>query len=396
MSSPSRRLSRRELLRAGAAAFAVAPMINRGRFRLFPWSATEYSTRCIRLVESSLVIDMLSPLTLNFPLGKKWATNPETFTAEDFQRFRSSSINVFHTAVGFGGPNAYEDGLRFFMGQNTLIAGRDDYFMRIDSPGDLDRVHGSGKLGILLGAQNSDHFVKPDYDRKDMLDTVDEFYGYGQRVSQLTYNSRNWFGSGSTERADGGLSDMGVAVIERMNKVGMAVDTGHSGDRTTLDAFEVSTKPVLVTHSNVRALNPGHPRCKPDEVIRAVGKAGSVMGITGVRNFVKGSEPTTIEDLLNHYDYVAKMIGVEHVGVGSDIDLDGYDDMPAEDYKRLKAGYKGSYAFRDKIDIDEVAHPKRMYDLTDGLIRRKYNDQEIAGILGGNFKRVLTEIWTTS
>jgi membrane dipeptidase len=128
-------------------------------------------------------------------------------------------------------------------------------------------------------------------------------------------------------------------------------------------------------------------------VIKAVGKAGSVFGITGVRNFVKGSEPTTIEDLLNHFDYVAKMIGVEHVGVGSDIDLDGYDDMPPEDYRRLKAGYKGSYAFRDKIDIDEVAHPKRMFDLTEGLIRRKYTDDQILGILGGNFRRVFAQIW---
>jgi len=97
--------------------------------------------------------------------------------------------------------------------------------------------------------------------------------------------------------------------------------------------------------------------------------------------------------MIDHFEYVAKMIGVEHVGVGSDIDLDGYDDMPPEDYKRLKAGFKGSYAFRDKIDIDEVAHPKRMYDLTDGLIRRKYSDDQILGILGGNFRRVFSQIW---
>jgi membrane dipeptidase len=178
-----------------------------------------------------------------------------------------------------------------------------------------------------------------------------------------------------------------------MNKVGMAVDVSHCGDRTSLDAFEVSKKAVLVTHSNVRALNPGHPRCKPDEVIRAVGKAGSVMGITGVRNFVKGSEPTTVEDVIENFDYVKKMIGSEHLGVGSDIDLDGYDDMPPDEYKQLKAGYKGSYAFRDKIDIEGIDHPKRMYDLTEGLIRRKYSDAEITGILGGNFARVLSTSW---
>lgn len=392
MARPCRSPSRRDFVHASTAALAV-PLINRGRFSVFPWSQREYSARCVAIMERALVIDMLSPLTLNFPVGTRWANRPETFTEADSQRFRSSGIHVFHTAVGFGGPDAYRQGLAFFLGQNALIAGRTEYFTRIDSAADFDTIRQSRKIGVLLGAQNSDHFVRPDGGQRDFFGTVDEFFNYGQRVSQLTYNSRNWFGNGSTERADGGLSDLGVQLVERMNKVGMAVDTSHCGDRTTLDAFEVSKKPALVTHSNVRALVPGHPRCKPDEVIRAVGKAGSVFGITGVRNFVAPSEPTTIEHLLDHYDYVARMIGVEHVGVGSDIDLDGYDDMPKEIYDRLKAGYKGTYAFRDKIDIDEVAHPKRMYDLTEGLIRRKYSDAQIEGILGGNFKRVLTEIW---
>lgn len=118
------------------------------------------------------------------------------------------------------------------------------------------------------------------------------------------------------------------------------------------------------------------------------------MGITGVRMFVKGSEPTTIEDFLNHIDYVARMIGVEHVGIGSDSDLQGYDDLPPDEYKALKESYKGSYGFRDKIDIEGIDHPRRMFDVTEGLIRRKYGDDQILGILGGNFQRVLGDIWT--
>jgi membrane dipeptidase len=123
-------------------------------------------------------------------------------------------------------------------------------------------------------------------------------------------------------------------------------------------------------------------------------KSGGVMGITGVRMFVRAEEPTTIEHALDHFDHVAKLVGVEHVGVGSDMDLDGYDDMPPELNQRLRAGYKGSYAFRDKIDIEGLDHPKRMFDLTEGLVRRKYTDRQIQGILGGNFRRVLSEIWT--
>jgi membrane dipeptidase len=378
-------LTRRALIKSLSGVMA-APMINRGRYRLFAASPTEYSARAIELVKRAMVIDMLSPLTLNFPKQAKWFADPETFTAADLQPFRDSGISVFHIAVGNGGPEAYLETLKFFAGWNGFIAGQTENFMRIDSPADFDRVKSAGKVGVLLGLQNSDHFRSPA--------DVDFFRNLGQRVSQLTYNSRNWIGNGSTERRDEGISDFGATIIERMNKVGMAVDVSHCGDRTTLDAFELSRKPVLITHSNCRALAPGHPRCKTDEAIKKVGAAGSVMGITGVRMFVKNDEPTTIEDVLNHFDHVRKLIGPEHLGVGSDIDLYGYDAMPPEQNQRLRASYKGSYGFREKIDVEGINHPRRMFDLTEGLIRRQYSDRDIKGILGGNFKRVLTQIWT--
>jgi membrane dipeptidase len=382
-------MSRRVLLKtavfAGAGLIA-APMFNRGRYTIFANSQTQYSARAIDLVKQSTVIDMLSVMTLDFNKQSRWFKNPETFTAADLQPFKDSGINIFHPAIGMGGPDAYTNVLGFFASWNGFIADHDQDFMRVDSVGDLQRVKRSNKIGILLGLQNSDQFRR--------LDDVDFFHGLGQRVSQLTYNSRNLIGNGSTERRDEGISDFGVAIIERMNKVGMAVDVSHCGDRTTLDAFEISKKPVLITHSNCRALVPGHPRLKTDEAIKKVGQAGSVMGITGVRMFVKGDEPTTVEHVLDHFDHVRKLIGSDHLGVGSDIDLYGYDAMPPELNKQLRAGYKGSYAFREKIDVEGLNHPKRMFDLTEGLIGRKYSDPEIQGILGGNFSRVLSQIWT--
>ena len=383
-------ISRRALFGQAAAACAVtiaAPFINRGRFQLFAHTTAEYSARAIGLVQRSTVVDMLCILNMNFTQADKWMAAPETFTDKDFQRWRDSGINAIHPAVGLGGPSAYEQGLTFFAGWNSFIAGSTQYFDRIDSAADFKRIKGSGKVGVILGLQNADHFRRPD--------DVNTFYALGQRVSQLTYNSRNLIGNGSTERRDEGISDFGARIIERMNQVGMAVDVSHCGDRTTLDAFELSKRPVLITHSNVRALAPGHPRCKTDDAIRAVGKAGSVMGITGVRMFVKVDEPTTVEHVLDHYDHVKKLIGPEHLGVGSDISLEGYDDMPPELNKQLRAGYKGSYGFRDKIDVEGLSHPKRMFDLTEGLIRRKYSDAEIEGVLGGNFIRVLSEVWKT-
>jgi membrane dipeptidase len=377
-------VTRRNVLK-GVVAIVAAPMINRGRFRLFAGSSTEYSGKAIDLIGRATVIDMLSVLTLDFNKQSKWFKDPDTFTAADFQPYKESGINVFHPAVGMGGPNAYESVLQFFASWNGFLANGQDYFMRIDSVADLKRVKQSGKLGIILGVQNSEQFRRPD--------DVDFFRGLGQRVSQLTYNARNLIGNGSTERRDEGISDFGVSIIERMNKVGMAVDVSHCGDRTTLDAFEISKKPVLITHSNCRALVPGHPRLKTDEAIKKVGEAGSVMGITGVRMFVKGDEPTTVEHVLDHFDHVRQLIGPEHLGVGSDIDLYGYDAMPPELNKQLRAAYKGSYGFREKIDIEGLNHPKRIFDLTEGLIRRKYSDADVEGILGGNFERVLSQIW---
>lgn len=383
-------ISRRTLLAQVAAvgiATVAAPMINLGRYQLFGQHAPQYSARAIALVQRTLVIDMLSVFTLNFPNQAKWEANPETFTEAEFKVFLDSGINVFHPAVGLGGSNAYEQALEFFSRWNAFIAGSDERLMRIDSVNDFARVKSSKKIAVILGLQNAQHFRRPD--------DVNFFYNLGQRVSQLTYNSRNLIGNGATERRDEGISDFGVSIIDRMNTVGMAIDVSHCGDRTTLDAFELSKKPVLITHSNCRVLANGHPRDKSDEAILALKKSGSVMGITGVRMFVRDREPTTIEHALDHFDHVAKLIGPEHLGVGSDIDLYGYDAMPPELNKQLRAGYKGSYGFRDKIDIEGLNHPRRMFDLAEGLIRRKYSDANIEGILGGNFRRVLTQIWAT-
>src|SRR5262245_14909837 len=127
--------SRRKLLKARAGvvpAAAFAPMINRGRYRILTGSTREYSGRAIDLVKRSTVIDMLSPLTLNFPKMGKWFADPESFTAADFQPFKDSGISVFHIGVGLGGTEAYLETLKFIANWNGFLADRADYFMRVD------------------------------------------------------------------------------------------------------------------------------------------------------------------------------------------------------------------------------------------------------------------------
>jgi membrane dipeptidase len=374
-------MNRRDFLVAGGA-LAAAPFVSRHRYQLGAQPSMTYSKRAVDLVASTTVLDMLSP----FKIGRStWMQRPSDFTRAELQRFLDSGISVFHIATGVGGTDAYTNVLSFLALWNGFLAHHHDSLMRIDSPQSLDAVKQSKKIGVVLGIQNSQHFRT--------ANDVDFFHALGQRVSQLTYNSRNLIGNGSTERRDDGISDFGVSVVARMNKVGMAVDVSHCGDRTTLDAFEVSSSPVLITHSNCRALVPDHPRCKTDEAIKRMAARGGVMGITGVRMFVKASEPTTIEHMLDHYDHVRKLVGVQHLGLGSDIDLDGYDDLSPEEQKSLRGNYKDSYGFRDKIDIEGVDHPKRVFDLAEGLIRRGYSDAEIRGVLGDNFRRVLKQIW---
>ena len=203
---------------------------------------------------------------------------------------------------------------------------------------------------------------------------VDAFYAMGQRLTQLTYNGVNKLGSGCMSARDRGLSPYGIEVVARMNEIGMAIDISHCGERTSLDAIEASNKPVLITHSNCRALA-NVARCKTDAVIRAAARKGGVIGMTGVRRFVRATDPVSVEDVLNHFDHAVKLVGVEHVGLGSDTDLSG-------------RGPKG--------DVEGLNHGERVYELTAGLVRHGYSDRDIELMLGGNFERALNETWRSS
>jgi membrane dipeptidase len=373
-------VSRRRFLVSATAAATAAPFVNLGRYRVF--------ARAISLVNDSLVIDMLSLFDLKRVLeAEENGSDPFHFTREELLAIKASGIDVFHPAIGIAGPSVQLDVMTLLAGYNGLVAEYPDLLARIDSVADLDALRDNGKIGLVLGVQNSDHF--------QTADDVKRFHNVGQRISQLTYNSQNRIASGSTDRADGGISQFGETVVEAMNEAGMAIDVSHCGDHTTLDAFELSSKPVLITHSNCRALAPGHPRCKTDEAIEAMASNGGVMGITAVRMFVRNEEPTTIEHFIDHIEHVVDLVGIEHVGIGTDSDLTGYDALPAEAYEKLKSGYRSSYAFRDRIDIEGLNHPKKMYDIADALIRRGYSDDNIRSILGENFGRVLGDIWVS-
>ncbi len=327
-----------------------------------------YSTLALDLVHRSTVIDMLGLLTLNYKKLGIWETDPARFQPSDFQRLKDSGINIFHPAVGFVEGDIYKESLRDITGWNLFIAGHQDDFIRIDAPGDIEHAKAKGKIGIVIGQQNSEHFRT--------VDDVDKFYAMGQRVSQLTYRD-NRIGGGSTDPKNIGLTQYGGEIVQRMNELGMAIDVSHCSDRTALDAIAASSKPVLVTHANCRALVPGSARCRTDETIKKLAAKGGVLGVTMVRIFVGTKGRVTIEDVLDHIEHVVEIAGIEHVGVGTDVDLDGRDRAGAE----------------KRSDLDGLVYSNKIYELTEGLIRRKYSQQNIELILGKNFERALGEIW---
>lgn len=350
------------------------------------------SGRAARLVAEATVIDMLNGFesSLEQRDGKSllelWLARPESFGEADFAAYRDSGFDVL--ALG-DLVQDHEAALVWIARWNGFLATNARFFARVDTAAALDAVRGSGRLGVMLTLQDSSHF-------RD-ADDVDLFHSLGQRVSQLTYNGANRLGAGAFEDADGGLTDFGHAIVERMNLRGMGVDLSHCGDRTTLDALAASTRPVLITHAACRALNPGYPRAKTDEMIREMAAKGGVIGIPVLRFMIRDREPVTVEHFLDHVDHVARLVGVEHVGIGSDQGLVTEDMMPLAYRKGRLEGAPPKYRVHtdadERICIAGIDGPRRSFDIAEGLVRRGYSDADVRLVLGGNFARALRQIW---
>jgi len=353
---------------------------------VFAQSSKEYPERVVRLMRESIVIDMLNQFlyrTDQKDLLDKWLTQPGTFTEKDFKLFKSSGVNV----ISFGnGASDFADAQDLFGKWNSFIAEYPQWLMRINNAADLAAAKEQGKFGIIYGLQSSDQFGS--------LDDVNRCYGYGQRVSQLSYNFRSRIADGAFEPYDGGVSEYGGKVIDRMNSIGMAVDLGHASDKTKLDAIARSKGPVILSHGNCRALIPNGLRATTDDAIRKLAAKGGVMGITDIAFMVKGTEPVTVEDVIDHYDHVRDLVGIEHVGVGSDAGIESNDfGAPAALKEMLTKADARYHVHGDHEIVAGMGGPSRMYELTAGLVRRGYTDEKIRLVIGGNWARVLKEIW---
>ena len=386
------KLGRRSAIRYTVGAIFGAPAILRRRFSLFAQSSASYSARTVEIVESSIVVDLLNQFRFeNFtekpPRIERWLRQPGSFSETDAATYRASGIDVF--ALGDEAKD-YNTGLHFFAEWNGFLAGYSDRLLRIDDGSSFARAHQARKTGVMLTLQNSTHFREPD--------DVNEFFGLGQRLSQLTYNFNNRIGSGFLEQRDGGLSVFGLSILKRMEEVGMAVDVSHCGDQTTMDTLEAATRPVIFTHASCRALVPGRLRAKPDEAIVRMAKSGGVMGIPFIRFMIRDREPVNVADVLDHFDHVRKLVGVEHLAVGSDLDIVGNANPIGGGFRPETQPNFARYGYHvgpdGRIPVQGLDHPKRTFDLVEGLISRGYSVADIKLILGGNAVRVLSAIWS--
>ena len=182
---------------------------------------------------------------------------------------------------------------------------------------------------------------------------------------------------------DIGLTSFGKDVIREMNRVGMVVDVSHMGYRATLEAFEVSSKPVIFSHSNPKGLRE-HARNISDEQIKACAQTGGVIGINGIGDFLGG---TSSELIVQNIEYVINLVGPEHVGIGLDYVIDKQEVL---DYIKNNPDVFPA----DKIaDFMTFVEPEQIPEFTELLHQKGYDEQVISGILGGNFLRVARETW---
>lgn len=228
------------------------------------------------------------------------------------------------------------------------------------------------------------------------IDRVDVLYGFGIRGMGITYSEANALGSGLREKNDSGLSDLGRAVVKRMNRLGMTIDISHCGDRTGLEVIEVSDRPITITHAGARGLWDSR-RMKTDETLRKLAAKGGVIGVEAAPHTsqVRG-RPHDLDALMAHVEYCVDLIGIDHVGLGPDTlfgDHVGLHHAFAQQLS-LSAIRDSGPAYTPVPYVDGMENPgEAMRNAVRWLVKHGYTDADIAKLAGGNALRVLRETW---
>jgi len=255
--------------------------------------------------------------------------------------------------------------------------------------GDFERAFREGRVAMVI------HLEGPPNIRED-LSRVDILYGLGVRCMGVAYSRGNEFGSGLADRVDRGLTDLGYELVRRMNRLGMLIDLAHAGDRTSLDVIEASKDPVVITHAGARALWPSR-RMKPDEVIQALAERGGVFGVEAAPHttITRNSPRHSIESVMEHFQYIEKLVGIDHVAFGPDTLFGDHVALHRvfREYLALSSVEENLPPFPRVEYVDGLENPSEFRNIVRWLVKNGYSDQEIAKVIGGNILRVVKRVW---
>lgn len=259
-----------------------------------------------------------------------------------------------------------------------------DLICQIRTVADIKKAKESDKTGIIFGFQNLSPI-------EDDLDRLAVFHRLGVRVIQVTYMEANYAGQGCLEKIDAGLTGFGTEAVAEMNRLGILIDLSHVGYRTTMETIEASEKPVAFTHANPKSIC-DHPRNKPDEAIKAVAKKGGVIGATIFPAFLPSGNKSTLKDFVDVIDHLVEMVGIDHVGVGTDFT----EGQPREWFDWILTGKsnKGPALALNHplVNPEGIRHSGDFSNITVELLARGYADTDVKKIIGLNFMRLFAEI----
>jgi len=292
----------------------------------------------------------------------------------ELKRYKDSGVNFASLNIGMD-IDSFENIMQVLARFRSYIASHPDEFVLALTVNDIRKAKESGRLAIAFDLEGSDPLL-------GNLNMISVYYDLGVRQMLLAYNKDN-HASGGCMEGNIGLTDFGRDVIREMNRVGMIVDVTHMGYGATMQAFDVSTAPVIFSHSNPNGLRE-HARNISDEQIRACAKTGGVVGINGIGDFLGG---TSSELIVRNIEYMMNLVGPEHVGIGLDYVVD------KEELIEYIEGHPDVFP-PDKIkDYLSFVEPEQFPEFTELLYQKGFSEQIISGVLGGNFLRVAEQVW---
>lgn len=292
------------------------------------------------------------------------------------ERYRSAGVDVIILNAGFDGTTV-ENAFGVLATFRRWIVQNGDRYRLAGTAADIEAARAAGQLAVAFNLEGFGALG-------GRVELVSLYRDLGVRWMLVAYNQNN-LGGGGCQDEDCGLTGFGRRVVDEMERVGMVVCCSHTGYRTALDVMAQATRPVILSHSNPRALV-DHPRNVPDEVMRACAATGGVMGITGVSLFLGGGPEAA--RIVEHIDYAVGRIGIDHVGLGIDT---CFDDAEVLEYmKSMPDRFPSIEGYGGALPI---AGPEVIPAIAEGLLARGYSETDAGKVLGGNFMRVAKAVW---